>query len=49
MMQGRQTMMIELILVDGTRGGDALLAGDPGVEPIELDETEPAPMPAGGR
>jgi nucleotide-binding universal stress UspA family protein len=27
MMQGQPTMMIELILVDGTRGGDALLAG----------------------
>jgi hypothetical protein len=27
MMHGQQTMMIELILVDGTRGGDELLAG----------------------
>ena len=27
MMEGQPTMMIELILVDGTRGGDALLAG----------------------
>ena len=27
MMHGQPTMMIELILVDGTRGGDALLAG----------------------
>ena len=27
MMHGQPTMMIELILVDGTRGGDELLAG----------------------
>jgi SSS family solute:Na+ symporter len=35
-------------LPDQTAAGDYdLEAGDPGVEPIELDEQEPAPLPAG--